>query len=338
MPVVDFILTLLTVVFSIQCISSANTFLKTKDPKVYVMAKNRSRTARVFFTLTCIKLVLGMLIIFYIAILSSESEMYDVIVSLISLFILSGFFTVAAFILGVAAIIKFRQAEKVYAALGPIPVSNAIPTNNMSGTNYRNANYPASNNGPSNSYNTSGSNDRGSYQPNVYANDPGQLRSSTRDQTPFEAPPPNYNNYNYGNGSYRPPQTGGNAYNNSQNIRQKPPAQTQSNTADYSGPPFKENANTGKAEPKQHVSNMPEVKPLSEAKPVPSAAVPEKGDAAANPPEAMPSAPERPAVPVPVIPPAAYEIKKENVVRCKHCGVSNKEGDKFCTFCGKSLS
>lgn len=298
---IDFVFTLLSFIFFIQSISSSKKFLKNKDPRIYAAVKGRNGTVRVFFVMTCIKLFVGAaLVIALINFLLSEMRETDALYVVVYS-VLSGGLTIISFILGIEAQKKFRQAKNTYDCLVPLPTQTAF-IGNPNSTNYYSANK------------------QGGYQQNMYTNNPTQLHSFTSDQTPFEAPP-NYNDYNYGNTSsgYMQPKTNAAPYNNQQYGQQKSFIQPESSTANYSKPPVNDFTSVKKSETKQYVSQMPEVKPFSETRSAVTASTPEN---------------------ITVVPQssAAYGVKPKETVRCKHCGVSNKAGDKFCTFCGKNLS
>ncbi|MDE6580619.1 MAG: zinc ribbon domain-containing protein [Ruminiclostridium sp.] len=313
--------------------------MQTKDPSLYPAVKSKGNTAKVFFIFSCIRFVVGIVSICGImgVLTMGTDNFFEDKGAFISIFAVSLISNVITFTIGVMSIVKYKEAQKLYSTLTPKPgavngsFNSAHYGNgaNNNGTNYAN---------PSNtSYNTNNTGAQGSYQVNVHTNDPAQLRSSTGDQSPFEAPPPNYTKYNYVNtadyqrGITFPIQNNPQG-SSPQNVRQSAPMRSESSTPSYNPPPNSSSANVNNsaavnnAKPRQYVSQMPEVTPLPASKP----------SAAANAPANTASAPQNPVVPV--ILPVPPEIKREATVRCKHCGVTNKDGDKFCTFCGKSLS
>ena len=316
---------------------------------MFPAVKSKGSVAKVFFVITCIRFGLSMVsIVGFVEMFSfGEDSFYNNLGSVISVFVIGMIVNVVTLIMGIITTMKYTEAQKAYAAIAP-KVNSAVGGSNAAtpfgnvgnagnAANNNSINYPNQGNTGYNAggmgYNGANANNtggQGNYQVNVHTNDPTQLRSATGDQSPFEAPPPNYNRYNYGNtGSYQqgrpsapyqnPPQgTPVPPANNPAGYRQSPV----SNTADANN-----TANIGKTGSNKYVSQMPEVTPFSGANP-----------AAANTPaaQANTTVPQKPVVPVVV--PVPPEIKRETTVRCKHCGVTNKEGDKFCTFCGKSLS
>lgn len=322
------------VIFS-QSLKADDRFLKAKDPNLYPAAKSWGTAAKVFFAFSCFRLGFGIITICSLMGIFSigTDSPFESMSAVISVFAVGLVFNVITFIIGVMSVMKYKEAQKLYPTLTPKPGAvnggfNSAPYGNganNNGTNYAN---------PSNtSYNT---NNTGA-QMNAHTNDPAQLRSSTGDQSPFEAPPPNYTKYNYGNtanyqrGITFPIQNNPQG-SSPQNVQQGAPMRSEGSTPSYDPPPNSSSSNinnsaaVNNAKPRQYVSQMPEVTPLPASKPSTST----------NAPANTASAPQKPVVPV--ILPVAPEIKRETTVRCKHCGVTNKEGDKFCTFCGKSLS
>ncbi len=335
----DVFFSIISIIFFSQSLTADKKFMQTKDPNLYPAVKSKGNAAKVFFIFSCIRFVVGIVSICGImGVFSMGADLFfEDRGALISLFAVSLISNVITFTIGVMSVMKYKEAQKLYSTLTPKPSAvnggfNAVPYGNganNNGTNYANPNNTGANYNNSNMQ--SAANAQSSYQ-NLHTNDPAQLRSSTGDQSPFEAPPPNYTRYNYGNtGGYQkgitiPIPHNDPQNNNPQNIRQNTSVQPVNRTEGYNPPPVNNSANVNKTEPKQYVSQMPEVTPFSASNPSTASSATQNAAAA----------PQKPVVPVVV--PAPAEIKRETTVRCKHCGVTNKEGDKFCTFCGKSLS
>lgn len=355
-----FFLEILSIVFFTLSLNASKVYMQTKDPKCYASVKSRGTLATVFFVISCIRLGVTLVtLVGSLAVLIENSDITaDTVENLEAVFAISSVgivFSIVVFIVGIAAVVKYRQAKKTYSILAPklnamnkgVDAANPfgdLPTGN-NGRNY-NGNYNRTN---GNNANFSGANKQANYQNNCNINDPAKLHSVSKDQSPFEAPPPVYTNYNYGNGNRQAgtfPTAPYDQLNNQQNSRTykqpasssnyRQPANSQgaTNSANTpnpfspsdSVPAFQKNAHNTSAnvnitEPKQYVSQMPEVTPLSTPEP----------STTANP----TAAPQKPVIPV-VLP--AVEIKRDPTVRCKHCGVTNKAEDKICTFCGKSLT
>lgn len=334
----DVFFSIVSIIIFSQSLTADKKFMESKDPNLYYAVRSKGTAAKVFFIISCVRF--GISIVSMCSILGVFTMGADLFLddmgAVISLLAVSLISNVITFIIGIMSLIKYKEAQKLYSTLPPKPAavnggSNAVPYGNgaaNNGTNYAN---------PSNTnYSTNNTGAQGSYQVNVHTNDPAQLRSSTGDQSPFEAPPPNYTKYNYGNtANYQRGITipiPNSPQGSPQNVRQGAPMRSEGSTPSYNPPPNSSSANVNNsakvnnAKPKQYVSQMPEVTPFTASKP----------SAAANVPANTASAPQKPAAPIVV--PVAPEIKRETTVRCKHCGVTNKEGDKFCTFCGKSLS
>lgn len=344
----------ISITFFFLSLKTDKKFMETKDISLYPSVKNKGRAAKVFFIVTCFRLGLTLSNLFLFMTVANVAESTEgngsmAFQTVFPLFTVGGFFTLTTFIIGLSAVVNHKKAEKLYTELSSSNKTaggfnssgsyGAMPSQGFNGANYNNvnngnanfnnANNNSGNNGSPN-YNTGS---QGGSRSNLYTNDPGQLRSSTNDQSPFEAPPPNYYNYNYGSfGGYQQGRPNAAPNNNRQSVQQKP-VQQPVNTAANKPSPVNNSSNVNKPEPKQYVSQMPEVTPFSASKPSAAANVP-ASTPVSTPANAAP--PQKPAVPVilPVVP----EIKRESTVRCKHCGVTNKTEDKFCTFCGKSLS
>ena len=325
----DIFFCIVSIIFFSRSLTACKEFLQKKDPSMFPSVKSKGSVAKVFFVITCIRFGLSMVsIVGFMEMFSfGEDSFYNNFGSVIFVFVIGMIVNVITLIMGIITIMKYTEAQKAYAAIAPkvngtvggfnaaVPFGNAA---NNNGANYANPNnYNAGGTGY-NSANTNNTGAQGGYQVNVHTNDPTQLRSATGDQSPFEAPPPNYKNYNYGNSGQQAKPN--HAYQDPPQRTPQQPASSASNSASNYRQPFADNTpktvvNTNTdPQPKQYISQMPEVTPFSNAQPT------------AN------TVPQMPAVPVP------SETKRETTVRCKHCGVTNKEGDKFCTFCGKSLS
>lgn len=343
----------ISITFFFLSLKTDKKFMETKDISLYPSVKNKGRAAKVFFIVTCFRLGLALSSLFLFMTVANVAESTEdngslTFQTVFPLFTVGGFFTLTTFIIGLSAVVNHKKAEKLYTELSSSNKAaggfnsfgsyGAVPTQGFNGANYNGVNNSGANFNNANQYKANNGNNgnlnyntppQGGAQSNLNTNDPGQLRSSTNDQSPFEAPPPNYYNYNYGSfGGYQQGKPNAAPNNNRQSVQQKP-VQQPVNTAASKPSPVNNSSNVNKPEPKQYVSQMPEVTPFSASKPPAAAKAP-----ASTPANAAP--PQKPAVPVilPVVP----EIKRESTVRCKHCGVTNKEGDKFCTFCGKSLS
>lgn len=356
-----FFLEILSIVFFTLSLNASKVYMQTKDPKCYASVKSRGTLATVFFVISCIRLGATLVtLIGSLATLMGDSDITtDDIENLEAVFAIASVgivFSIVVFIVGIAALVKYGKAKKTYSILAPkynamnkgVDAANPfgdLPTGNNS-RNY-NGNYNRTNGNNANFSGTNpqvGINKQANYQNNCNINDPAKLHSVSKDQSPFEAPPPVYTNYNYGNGNRQTgtfPTAPYDQLNNQQNrsaykqpassSNYRQPANSQGATNSANSPnPFSPSdsfpanqktvygntANANIAEPKQYVSQMPEVTPISEPKP-----------------SATP--PETPVIPV-VLP--TVEIKRDPTVRCKHCGVTNKAEDKICTFCGKSLT
>ena len=336
----DIFFCIVSIILFSRSLTACKEFLQKKDPSMFPAVKSKGSVAKVFFVITCIRFGLSMVsIVGFVEMFSfGEDSFYNNLGSVISVFIIGMIVNVITLIMGIITIMKYTEAQKAYAAIAPkvngtvggfnaaVPFGN---TANNNGANYANPNNsnPNNYNAGGTGYNSANTNNRGiqgGYQVNVHTNDPTQLRSTTGDQSPFEAPPPNYKNYSYGNGGQQAKPDP--AY-------QNPPQRTPQQPANYNKPAANKTPNTNiyanvnntpnvGSEPKQYVSQMPESVPFGGTQPTANA------DAS--------SVTQKPAIPAAV--PVPSEIKREATVRCKHCGVTNKEGDKFCTFCGKSLS
>lgn len=374
---IGFILEIISIVFFTQSLNATKVFMQTNDPNLFASVKSKGTIAKVFFVIVCIRLGFTLVIgVGALAILMGDNGItVDTVESMEALFAISSVgivFSIVVFIVGVSAVVKYKQAQKTYSILAPkfnamnkgFDAANPfgdLPTGNNGGENSRNDNGSYSRTNVNNA-NFSGANPQAGVntqstpQNNFNTNDPTRLRSVTDDQSPFEAPPPVYTNYNYGNGnvngSYRQMGTTPTPYNrqngwqynrqntyqqpvnNSSNYRQPaknpPNSQAAANSVNgqnlfspaNSAPANQKNtystaANAKITEPKQYVSQMPEVTPFSASEPSTAA---------------------RQEPVIPVVLPNAVEIEREPTVRCKHCGVTNKAKDKFCTFCGKSLT
>ena len=331
----DIFFCIVSIILFSRSLTACKEFLQKKDPSMFPAVKSKGSVAKVFFVITCIRFGISFVGIIGFAEMISfgEDSFYNNLGSVIAVFIVGFIVNIVTLVMGIITIKKYDEAQKANNAIAPKPngavggFNAAVPfgnTANNNGANYANPNnYNAGGTG----YNSANTNNRGvqgGYQVNVHTNDPAQLRSATGDQSPFEAPPPNYKNYNYGNGSQQAKPNP--AY-------QNPPQRTPQQPANYNKPAADKTPNTNiyanvnntpnaSAEPKQYVSQMPGAAPFVGTQPTANA-----------PASSVPQSPITPAA-VPVTP----EIKRESTVRCKHCGVTNKEGDKFCTFCGKSLS
>lgn len=330
-------------------------FMETKDPNLFPDVKKKGNTAKVFFVISCVRLGFGIVILLSLIFVFSDAADFPLgnLSAGFSLLSFSNIFTLTTFIIGLNTVNKFKQAEKAYSELpsgskgsvggfnnanayGAFPAGGFNSANNNGANNSQGTSFGSPNTASNNNNTNTNINPQSGYQSNLHTNDPAQLRSSTGDQSPFEAPPPNYYNYNYGSygGNQQGRPNAAPPYNNRQNGQQKASSSPSlNNSANHSQPSVNNSANAKKTEPKQYVSQMPEVTPFSETKPSTAAYAPANTAAV---PQSTVSAPQKPAVPV--ILPAVPEIKREATVRCKHCGVTNKAEDKFCTFCGKSLS
>ncbi|MDE7281875.1 MAG: hypothetical protein K2N36_09085, partial [Ruminiclostridium sp.] len=311
----DIFFCIVSIILFSRSLTACKEFIQKKDPSLFPSVKSKGSVAKVFFVITCIRFGISFVGIIGFAEMISfgEDSFYNNLGSVLGVFIIGLIVNIVTLIMGIISIGKYNEAQKAYNAIAPKPngavggFSAAVPftnTANNNGTNYANPNnYNAGGTGY-NSANTNNTGARGGYQVNVHTNDPTQLRSATGDQSPFEAPPPNFKNYNYGNGG-----------NNSQQARpnvpyQNPPQRTSQPPANYNKPAANKTPNTNiyanvnntpnaNAEPKQYVSQMPEVVPFGGTQPT--------ANAPAN------SVTQKPAIPAAA--PVPPEIKRENTVR-----------------------
>lgn len=323
-----FILPFISIVFFIKCISTSDKYIKGKDEKTFNQAQGSYKTAVVFFVLVGIGSVISVLAALLMFLSSAGDSTEDS--TYIGIYMVFEFvICVIVLSLGIAALSKFHAAKKAH----DTAVQSAPPNNGAKYSHNGKANNPTQPiyNSQTN-YNTNSAsfsipaytppNGERSFNANE-TDDPTLLRSVTDDQTPFEAPPDinGGNPYGYGiSGNYQSLPRQNVQYQavpqNSASPKAFAKAQNTENTVSTSS------VLSDTPAAKEYVSEMPTV--------------------SAEPPDIKntvntPKVSQAPAAMLISELSAIAEIKKEEPVRCVHCGVTNKAGDTICTFCGKNL-